>query len=93
MNKYVVKMLHVFSTIVEVEAENKESAIDVAEKKFTKDNNDNESSQIYYEATMEKNNWAVLSLEEFNELKSKIKETLENNTDEQSNKIITPNNF
>ena len=87
MNKYVVKLVHAFSTIVEVEAENKEDALLAAEKSFTE--GDKEDSKLFYEGTMDKKNWAVLTLEEYEELKTKIKEELENRKEESPN-IITP---
>lgn len=89
MNKYVVKMVHVFSTIVEVDADSKESAVDEAEKKFSSQSD--QGSQIYYEATMDKKNWAVLTLEEYNELKEKIKQDLEKNPIEENSNVIQPN--
>jgi hypothetical protein len=88
MNKYVVKMVHVFSTIVEVDADSKELALDEAEKKFTSQND--QGAQIYYEATMDKSNWAALTLEEYNNLKEKIKQDLEKNSSEEKSNIIEP---
>ena len=88
MNKYVVKLTHVFSTIAEVEGANKEEALDAAEKWFL-DSKSQDDTKLYYEGTMDKNGWAVLTLEEYEELKNKIKEEIENK--ESENNIITPN--
>lgn len=88
MNKYVVKMAHIFSTIAEVEAANKEEAVDKAEQWFL-DAETKDDSKLYYEATVDKKNWAVLTSEEYEELKAKVKAELEANKEEASN-IITP---
>lgn len=88
MNKYVVKLSHVFSTITEVEAENKEGAIEAAEKWFVSEDT-RDDSKLFYEGTMDKKNWAVLTVEEYESLKSKIKEELANKEEQESN-IITP---
>ena len=91
MNKYVVKMAHVFSTIAEVEAANKEEALDKAEQWFM-DSETKDDSRLYYEATVDKKNWAVITTEEYEELKAKVKAEIENKEGQSSN-IITPNNF
>ena len=88
MNKYVVKMAHVFSTIAEVEAANKEEALDKAEQWFM-DSETKDDSRLYYEATIDKKNWAVLTKDEYEELKAKVKAEIENAKEEPSN-IITP---
>ena len=91
MNKYVVKLSHVFSTITEVEAENKEGAVEAAEKWFLAEET-RDDSKLFYEGTMDKKNWAVLTVEEYERLKAEVKAGLENKQEESSN-IITPNNF
>ena len=88
MNKYVVKMAHIFSTIAEVEAANKEEALDKAEQWFM-DSETKDDSRLYYEATVDKKNWAVINAEEYEELKAKVKAELEANKKEATN-IITP---
>jgi len=88
MNKYVVKMAHIFSTIAEVEAANKEEALDKAEQWFM-DSETKDDSRLYYEATVDKKNWAVITAEEYEELKAKVKAELEANKKEATN-IITP---
>lgn len=87
MNKYVVKLTHVFSTITEVEGANKEDALDAAEKWFV-ETTSKEDAKLFYEGTMDKKSWAVLTLEEYEELKEKIKQELENKKEENSNIIV-----
>lgn len=88
MNKYFVKMVHIFSTLAEVEAEDKDGAIEAAERWFV-DTESEKDTKLYYEATMDKKNWAVLTKEEYQELREKIQKELE--AQENTNNIIAPN--
>lgn len=87
MNKYVVKISHVFSTIAEVEAANKEEAIEAGEKWFTS-NDTKDDSKLFYEGTLDKKNWAVLTLDEYEALKEQVKEQIAQKESEGSNIII-----
>lgn len=92
MEKYVVKLSHIFSNIVEVEAENSEEAMNVAAEQH---NNKEIDTDIFYEGTLGREHWRALTVAEFEELKAKIKESLPNNQEEnnnsESNNIIAPN--
>lgn len=87
MNKYVVKISHVFSTIAEVEAANKEEAIEAGEKWFTS-NETKDDSKLFYEGTLDKKNWAVLTIEEYEALKEQVKDQMIQKQSEGSNLIV-----
>jgi ribosomal protein S25 len=77
MNKYKVKITHVFSEVLDVEAANEEEAKDKAKLELEKEDRD---AAPQYETTLPMEHWPVISEEKYNEL---VKEV-------QSN-IITPN--
>jgi hypothetical protein len=85
MNKYKVKITHVFSEILDVEAENEDSARALAIETLQK--NDYQG-RPQYETTIPAEHWAVISEEDFNKMvkdfEAKIKQ-------EESSNIITPN--
>lgn len=84
MNKYRVKVLHVFHEILEVEGETpevaKESAIKIIE-------DENHKNNLGYESTIPAEHWSVISEEDFQNMLKNFKEQIEK---EESN-IITPN--
>ena len=84
MNKYRVKVLHVFHEILEVEGETpeaaRESAIDIIK-------DENHKNNLGYESTIPAEHWGVISEEDFQNMVKDFKDKLEK---EQSN-IITPN--
>ena len=81
MNKYKVKITHVFSEVIDVEAENEESAKLEAKKLI--DSKDRTARSPVYEATISEEHWPVITEEDFNKLVIEQKEKLSSN-------IITP---
>lgn len=93
MNKYVVKVVNVFSNIVEVEAEDENGAREAAKAKLT-DSNNEEHFQHFYESTLPEEHWAVITKEKYDELKAEVEKSLEEgseNTNEEQSNIVTPN--
>ena len=95
MNKYMVKVVNVFSNVIEVEAEDEDGAKKAAEAKLV-DPNNNEKVEHFYESTLPPEHWAVISKDKYEELKSQVEAGLvpNANSDEPNNivepKIITP---
>lgn len=83
MNKYRVKVLHVFHEILEVEGETPEVAKESAIK-IIKD--ENHKNNLGYESTIPAEHWSVITEEDFQNMLKDFKEQIEK---EQSN-IITP---
>lgn len=83
MNKYKVKITHLFSEIVDVEAENKE---DAKQKTLELIQKDDFQVDPQYETTIPSEHWNVISEEEFQELVKSFKEQTEN----KPSNIITP---
>jgi hypothetical protein len=65
MNKYKVKVSHVFSEILEVEAANEEEA---RQKARTELQDENRTATPQYETTLPSEHWAVITEEEYNEM-------------------------
>lgn len=84
MNKYRVKVLHVFHEILEVEGETPEVAKDSAIKIIEDENHKN---NLGYESTIPAEHWSVIAEEDFQNMLKNFKEQIEK---EESN-IITPN--
>ena len=80
MNKYKVKVTHVFSELISVEAENEEAAKLAAKREieFT-----DRTAHPIYEATIPEEHWPVITEEDFNKLVVEQQE-------KQSSNIITP---
>jgi hypothetical protein len=72
MNKYKVKVSHVFSEVLDIEALNEEEA---REKALAMLKNEDYKSAAHYETTIPTEHWPVITQEEFDNLVSeKIKE-------------------
>lgn len=84
MNKYVVKVVHVFSNLVEVEASSEEGAREKA-MEYISENNDLKN---YYEATIPPENWHVIEKEEFDKIKAEVENTIK--PKEEKSNIIVP---
>jgi hypothetical protein len=84
MNKYKVKVTHLFSEVIDVEAETEEGARESAIQELQK-----EDRQIgpSYETTLPPEHWAVITAEKFEEMLKEFESKL--NKEEPSN-IITP---
>ena len=88
-NTYMVKIVNLFSVILEVEAEGEEEARVEAHKKYTA--NPDEHRKAFYEATLPPNQWSVITKEKYEELKAKVEaEMLKEDSSSQDNKIISP---
>jgi hypothetical protein len=83
MNKYKVKITHVFSEVVDIEAENEDQA---RERATTEIQKDNRNSKPHYETTLPSEHWPVITEEKYNEMVENFKKEVEQ---EESN-IITP---
>ena len=83
MNKYKVKIAHVFSEVLDVEAaseeEARQKAIDILK-------GENYKGSPHYETTLPLEHWPVVTEEQYNEMVTQFKEELNK---EKSN-IITP---
>lgn len=88
MNKYVVKVVHVFSNLVHVEASSEE---DARQKAMEYISNDKTNLKNYYEATIPPENWHVIEEEEFNKIKAEAEEKLKvKSASEEKSNIIVP---
>jgi hypothetical protein len=89
MNKYKVKISHVFSEVLEVEAANEDEA---REKARTVMQNESRAPVPQYETTLPPEHWAVISEEKYNEMVKQFEAELakqKEGNNEESN-IITP---
>lgn len=89
MNKYVVKIVHVFANLVEVEANDESDAREKASAKL-QDPNNTEQVEHFYESTFPPENWPVITKEKFEELKAQVENGILGNQEEKSN-VIQPN--
>lgn len=88
-NKYMVKIVNLFSSVVEVEAIDEEGARDEAHKVLQSGSSD--LGKAFYESTLPRENWAVITKEKYEEIKQQVESDLKNSKDiEGENKIITP---
>lgn len=101
MNKYVVKVSNVFSSIIEVDAEDEDMAR-VKAREFLENREENDRSPIrhYYESTFPIEHWPVLTIEDYEKLKAQVEENAkksdgndESVPSESSSNIITPPEF
>jgi len=84
MNKYKVKITHVFYEILDIEAENEESARKEAVTELEK-----ESHKIrpQYETTLPPEHWAIITEEQYNQM---IKDFESKMVKEEPSNIIIP---
>jgi hypothetical protein len=90
MNKYKVKISHVFSEVLEIEAANEEEAKEKAKAELQKEERE---LKPQYEATIPSEHWAVITEEKYNEMVKQFEAELakqQEGNKEESN-IITPN--
>jgi hypothetical protein len=88
-NTYMVKIVNLFSVILEVEATSEEEARIEAHKEYTK--NPEDHRKAFYEATLPPNQWSVITKEKYEELKAQVEaEFQDKNGNDQENKIISP---
>lgn len=88
MEKYVVKVIHMFSNLVEVDGTSED---DARHNALNKIQNSREEFKHYYESTLPVENWAVITKSDFEKVKEQVKEKLivESAKKEKSN-IIQP---
>jgi hypothetical protein len=68
-NKYVVKVVNVFSNLIEVEANNEEEAKQKAREILLSQSED-ENIPLNYDATLPEEHWGVITKEEFDKLQA-----------------------
>lgn len=84
MNKYKVKVIHIFNDVLDVEAKSEEEARQKAASILT---DDNYKGGPRYETTIPPENWPVISEEEFNKF---VSEQVEETSNIITPSIITP---
>jgi hypothetical protein len=84
--KYIVKVINVFSNLIAVDANNEEEAKEKA-KELLVNKPDGEEFEHLYESTLPSDHWAVITQEDFNKLKEDFQKSLE---PQEKSSIITP---
>ena len=84
--KYIVKVINVFSNLIAVDANNEEEAKEKA-KELLVNKPDGEEFEHLYESTLPSDHWAVITKEDFNKLKEDFQKSLE---PQEKSRIITP---
>lgn len=88
MDKYIVKVVHMFSNLVEVEAESED---DARHKALENVQNTKEELKNYYESTLPIEHWAVIEKTEFDKIKAEVEEKIktESTNQEEPNIIVS----
>lgn len=84
--KYIVKVINVFSNLVQVSANNETEAREKAKELIL--NKPEQQLDHQYESTLPSDHWAVITQEDFDKLKDDFQKTLEEPQEE--SRIITP---
>jgi hypothetical protein len=84
--KYIVKVINVFSNLIAVDANNEEEAKEKA-KELLVNKPDGEEFEHLYESTLPSDHWAVITKEDFDKLKEDFAKSLE---PQEKSSIITP---
>ena len=84
--KYIVKVINVFSNLIAVDANNEEEAKEKA-KELLLNKPDGEEFEHLYESTLPSDHWAVITKEDFDKLKEDFQKSLE---PQEKSRIITP---
>ena len=84
--KYIVKVMNVFSNLIAVDANNEEEAKEKA-KELLVNKPDGEEFEHLYESTLPSDHWAVITKEDFDKLKEDFAKSLE---PQEKSSIITP---
>jgi len=87
MNKYKVKVIHVFNELLDVEAESPEQAQEKAKDILV---SEGYQGAPQYETTIPPENWPTITEEEFNKI---VAEQTEKIKQEEPSNIITPDNL
>lgn len=75
-NKYVVKVVNVFSNLIEVDANNEEEAKQKA-KQVLLSQTENDNIPLNYDATLPEEHWGVITKEEFDKLQAEAEQKTE----------------
>jgi hypothetical protein len=70
-NKYVVKVVNVFSNLIEVDANNEEEAKQKA-KEVLLNQTEEQNIPLNYDATLPEEHWGVITKEEFDKLQAEV---------------------
>lgn len=73
-NTYIVKVMNIFSNLLEIEARDPKEARELAKDKLV-NRNTNEQLPIYYEVTLPEENWGVIDKKEFEKIQSELIES------------------
>ena len=84
--KYIVKVINVFSNLIAVDANNEEEAKEKA-KELLLNKPDGKDFEHLYESTLPSDHWAVITQEDFDRLKEDFAKSLE---PQEESRIITP---
>ena len=84
--KYIVKVINVFSNLIAVDANNEEEAKEKA-KELLVNKPEGEEFEHLYESTLPSDHWAVITKEDFDKLKEDFQKSLE---PQEKSRIITP---
>ena len=89
MNKYKVKIHHVFSEVLDIEADSEDHARELASIELQKPEYKSGAS---YETTIPVDQWPVITEEKYNEMVETIKEELakQEEANKEPSNIITP---
>jgi hypothetical protein len=87
MNKYKVKVIHIFNEVLDIEAESEEKAKEAAANKLMSEGYEGSPS---YETTIPPENWPVISEEEFNKIVAEQVEEVKESSNIITPSIITP---
>jgi len=87
MNKYKVKVIHIFNEVLDIEAESEEKAKEEAANKLMSEGYEGSPS---YETTIPPENWPVISEEEFNKIVAEQVEEVKESSNIITPSIITP---
>ena len=86
-NKYIVKVVNIFSNLIEVDANNEEEAKQKA-KEILLNQTEDENVPLNYDATLPEEHWGVITKEEFD----KLQEQTEANASETIEQEISEDN-
>ena len=84
--KYIVKVINVFSNLIAVDANNEEEAKEKAKELLVNKPNGEEFEHLY-ESTLPSDHWSVITKEDFDKLKEDFAKSLE---PQEKSSIITP---
>jgi|LakMenE18May11ns_1017448.scaffolds.fasta_scaffold9746897_2 hypothetical protein len=87
MNKYKVKVTHLFAEIIDIEAENQEEAKQKVAELLQKEDF---KSQPQYETTVPPEHWRTITEEEFQKLVQSFAEEMQKEQNKEPSNIITP---